>query len=65
MKNNILCPKCGSVSVGTIILDGTMESGSFGEFLLCNDCDHRWRPPEDLTDDEFVSVIFPIINGDR
>lgn len=57
MAKKAKCPKCGSTNVGTIIVDGTMESGNFGEFLLCNSCNHQWRPPEDLSDDEFVKVL--------
>ena len=48
---------------------GGCESDSGNPTWHCNDCDNEWGgrrdDPPQLTDDELVTVILPIVGGDK
>lgn len=48
---------------------GGCESDSGNTNWHCNECDNEWggwyKEPPQLTDDELVTVILPIVGGDK
>lgn len=48
---------------------GGCESDSYNPTWHCNECDSEWggrsNEPPQLTDDELITVVLPIVGGDR